>query len=101
MGSGPSTYDCRKGTAIFFISRNQDNAQIFYPEHDFGDARSPVLGPDDLSGGRCWLMRGKPGTSFRIGFQRTVGHLSDERKVSWHNLHKARGDEAIELFLCD
>lgn len=65
--------------------RNHDPDQIFYPEdnEDEGDPETPCLGPDDLSEGRCWLIRDMQDLFVRIEFSRIFTPNGEELKTSW------------------
>jgi len=77
------------GTGAFQIIRNEDWAEVFYPNFD-RHAEETVLGPDDMGGDLSWTIDGKPGDKYTIQFQRTFDGGKESKKVSWqHTGHEA------------
>eukprot|EP00413_Alexandrium_margalefii_P046685 CAMPEP_0204606950 /NCGR_PEP_ID=MMETSP0661-20131031/59388_1 /ASSEMBLY_ACC=CAM_ASM_000606 /TAXON_ID=109239 /ORGANISM="Alexandrium margalefi, Strain AMGDE01CS-322" /LENGTH=1037 /DNA_ID=CAMNT_0051618313 /DNA_START=45 /DNA_END=3158 /DNA_ORIENTATION=+ len=88
----PGTYTLEAmlfyGTGSFQIIRNEDWAEVFYPNPDTAAAET-VMGPDDLGGDLSWTIDGKAGDKFSIQFQRSFEDGKDAKKVSWtHTGHE-------------
>jgi len=72
----------------FQIVRNSDWSQVFYPNMPGASETDAVevLGPDDMGHDLNWYIKGTPGQTFRVEFQRMVEGATDEKKVSWRKL---------------
>merc|ERR1712060_178209 len=76
------------GDNVFVITRDEDMHQVFYPEiDDSDDPATPILGPDDQFGGRCWMLKAPAGTLVLLKWQRSVsshdGDQLDLTGISW------------------
>jgi polyketide synthase-associated protein len=68
----------------FQIVRNQDWNQVFWPADAHTDE---VAGPDSSASAPWnWHLRGRPGDSFRIEFERIYVNGVDTKQVSWSKL---------------
>jgi polyketide synthase-associated protein len=76
----------KENGGYFQIMRNEDYAQVIYPERYGSDQTAAILGPDELGGDLCWNLNGFRDETFRIEFHRTSENGLDKKKVSWRKV---------------
>mmetsp|Transcript_53485 Transcript_53485/g.95171 ORF Transcript_53485/g.95171 Transcript_53485/m.95171 type:complete len:990 (-) Transcript_53485:202-3171(-) len=73
------------GGAYFQIVRNEDWEQTIYPERHEGDTSTDVLGPDDHSQDRCWIIP-REELPVRIELHRSSEGGVDAKSVTWKTI---------------
>lgn len=67
----------RSGSVQFQVIADEDEGMVFHPgTHDCTSKAAPVLGPEQATKDKCWLLRGRPNQTFRIEFYERCGHTS-------------------------
>jgi len=81
--------------SFFYLVRNRDAHQIFYPDEPFSEpGESDIMGPDEDNDDSCWNLAGAAGSVFRIQFRRKWEDGEDKRVISASIVgHRTREEE--------